>query len=128
MRELRLKKFAHVSFHKSEETNFNDFIRTKYGSTIRKGETVLFISKGGDQYVFVEPAEEFEATMVNGKKVKVKVLASQRYRIRGSKWSAEMLGYYAEKAGIRITGIKRFEWFLKGGVDDSKESADRKAA
>lgn len=125
MRELRLKLFAHVSFHKSEETNFNEFIRTKYGSTIRKGEAVLFISKGGDQYVFVEPAEEFDHVMVSGKKVKVKVLASQRYRIRGSKWSPEMLSVYAEKAGLRIVGIKRFEWFLKEGV---LEAAGRKAA
>lgn len=125
MRELRLKTFAHVSFHKSEETNFNEFIRTKYGSTIKNGEGVMFISKGGDQYVFVEPPENIEHIMLSGKKVKVKVIASQRLRIRGSKWSPEMLSVYAEKAGIRIVGIKRFEWFLKEGV---LEAAGKKAA
>lgn len=120
MKEIRLKAFAHVSFHKSEETNFNDFIKTKYGATLRKGECVLFISKSENQYVFVEPAEEFEATSAAGKKLKVKVLPSQRYRIRGSKWSPEMLGFYAEKAGLRITGIKRFEWYLKERQEQKK--------
>jgi hypothetical protein len=113
MREIRLKAFAHVSFHKSEETNFNEFLRTKYGATIRKGESVMFISKSENQYVFVEPAEEFEDTNGSGKKVRVRVLASQRFRIRGSKWSPLMLAKYAELAGIRIIGIKRFEWYIK---------------
>lgn len=123
MREIRLKAFAHVSFHKSEETNFNEFIRTKYGATIKKGEGVMFISKSENQYVFVEPAEEFDETTVTGKKIRVKVLASQRFRIRGAKWNPAMLSKYGELAGIRITGIKRFEWYLKERILDLKKAA-----
>lgn len=113
MRELRLKAFAHVDFRKSELTNFDAFAKTKYGSTMKKGEGVLFVSKSEDQYVFVEPAEEFIGVNGKGKKVRVRVLSSQRFRIRGSKWSPLMLSTYAEKAGIRIDGIKRFEYYFK---------------
>jgi hypothetical protein len=118
MREIRLRTFAHVSFHKSEETNFNEFIRTKYGASIgmRKGEGVMFISKGGDQYVIVEPPEDIDTVLASGKKVHFKVIASQRFRIRGAKWSPEMLSVYGERAGYRIVGIKRFEWYLKERV------------
>lgn len=123
MREIRLKLFAHVSFHKSEETNFNEFLKTKYGSTIRKGEGVMFISKRDDQYVFVEPSEDFEEVNAKGKKVRVKVLASQRFRIHGAKWNPAMLSKYAERAGLRILGIKRFEWYIKEHVLELKKAA-----
>ena len=123
MKELRLKAFAHVDFRKSEKTNFDEFLKTKYGATIKKGEGVLFISKSDDQYVFVEPAEEFDTVNNKGKKVHIRVLASQRFRIRGSKWSPLMLATYAEKAGLRITGIKRFEWYFKEHLQELQKAA-----
>jgi len=123
MKEIKLKAFAHVDFRKSEKTNFEEFLKTQYGSTIRKGEGVLFISMSDDQYVFVEPADEFDAVNGKGVKVRVQVLSSRRFRIKGSKWSPLMLSIYAEKAGLRISGIKRFEWYFKEHLLELKKAA-----
>jgi hypothetical protein len=116
MQELVLRKFAHVDFRKSEETNFYEFAKTPYGKTLQKGEGVMFISMGNDQYVFVEPPLEFDAVNSRGKKVKAKIIASRRIRIHGTKFSPEMLQKYADEAGYRIVGIKKFEAYLKDRV------------
>jgi hypothetical protein len=127
MQELTLRTFAHVDFRKSEETNFFEFARTPYGKTLKKGEGVMFISMGNDQYVFVEPPEEFDAINGKGKKVRAKVVASRRFRIHGTKWSPEMLSKYAEQAGYRIVGIKKFESYLKDRVLEAIKEVKRAA-
>lgn len=119
--------FAHVDFRKSEETNFNEFMKTPYGRTIRPGEGVMFISMTEKMYCFVEPPEEFDSVNWKGKKVKIKVIASQRLRIHGAKWSPEMLSKYAERAGYRIIGIKRFEWYMKEHVLEAAQEVKRAA-
>jgi hypothetical protein len=123
MQEIRLRAFTHVDFRKSEETLFNEFLKTDYGTTLKKGEHVMFISKSNNLYQFCEMPEEWDSRNAKGKKVKVKVLASRRFRIRGSKWSPEMLSVYAAKAGYRITGIKRFEWYFKEYKEAAKKAA-----
>jgi hypothetical protein len=123
MQEIRLRTFVHVDFRKNEETLFNEFLKTDYGSTLKKGEHVLFINKGDDIYQFCEMPEEWDAKNKRGKKIRVKVLASRRFRIRGSKFSPEMLSVYAARAGYRITGIKRFEWYYKEYKDAAKKAA-----
>jgi len=127
MREIRLKAFAHVNFNKSEKTHFAEFIKTKYGSTIQKGEGVLFISLGETMYQFVEPPEEWDSRNGNNKKVRVKVIASQRFRIEGTKWSVQTLQYWAERAGYRIIGIKRFEWYLKERILEAAKEVKKES-
>lgn len=127
MREIRLKTFSHVDFRKSENTHFAEFIKTPYGSTIKKGEGVLFISMSGNLYQFVEPPEEFDWRNPKGKKLHIKVIASQRYRIEGTKWSPEMLSIWGAKAGYRIVGIKRFEWYLKERILDAAKEVKKAA-
>lgn len=122
MKELHLKTFIHADFRKSEETLFNEFAKTEYGASIKKGEHVMFISMRGDLYQFVETPDEFNTVNKRGDKVRVKVLASQRFRIRGGKWDPLMLSVYAERAGYRITGIKRFEWYLKERIVELKKA------
>lgn len=122
MREMKLKTFLHVDFRKSEWTNFQEFIKTDLGGTLRRGEGVMFISLRGDQFVFVEPADEFDVRTTKGT-TKVQVLASQRFRIRGSKWDPLMLANYAERAGIRIQGIKRFEWYYRDYIAEQRDAA-----
>lgn len=123
MQEIRLRAFTHVDFRKNEETLFQEFLKTEYGTSIKKGEHVLFINKGDTIYQFCEMPEEWDAKNRRGKKIRVKVLASRRFRIRGSKFSPEMLSVYAARAGYRITGIKRFEWYFKEYQADAKKAA-----
>ena len=123
MRELKLKAFAYVDFRKSEKTNFEEFINSDPSAKLRKGETVLFINQANDQYVFVEAADEFHEFDAKGSRVNVKVLASQRFRISGTKWDPMMLSKYAERAGISIVGIKRFEWYMKQHLLELRDAA-----
>jgi len=116
MRELRLKLIAHADFRKSEETNFLELEKEGKLPNLRKGEGVLLISKSGNQLVFVEKIDEFETTTLGGRVVRARVCASQRFRIHGTSWNPLMLQNYAERAGFKIPGIKRFESYMKGYV------------
>ena len=119
MRDLRLKLITHADFRKSEETNF--LLLEKQGKLprLRKGEGVLFISKQENQLVFVEKVDEFEVENSQGKIIHARVIASQRFRIRGTKWNPLMLQNYAERAGFSIPGIKRFETYMQKYVEQS---------
>lgn len=122
MRDLRLKLIVHADFRKSEETNFLELQKAGKLPRLRKGDGVLLISKSDDQLVFVEKIDEFEAEAADGRVVKARVVASQRFRIRGTKWNPLMLQNYAERAGFKIPGIKRFEWYMRDYI------AERNAA
>lgn len=123
MRELKIRKFVHGDFRKSEESNFNELIESGGEPPLKKGEGIVFISKNNKQLVFVEPAEEFDFSPREGKTKKVKVLASQRFRISGAKWTPEMLAEYADMANIKIVGIKRFDWYFKEYISQIDSAA-----
>jgi len=113
MRDLRLKLIVHADFRKSEETNFLELQRAGKLPKLKRGDGVLLISKKEDQLVFVEKIDEFKVDTAQGKRVTARVVASQRFRIRGTKWNPLMLQNYAERAGFKIPGIKRFEWYFR---------------
>lgn len=128
MEELRLKQiYDDVDFRKSEETNFNALKKARKLPVLRKGEGVLFISKKKNQIVFVTPEVEFDSTNGVGYDVTVTVLASKRFRIRGSTWSPLMLANYAEAVGLTLQGIKRFEWHYQE-KRKAQQAARQKAA
>jgi hypothetical protein len=117
VRELRLKLIVEADFRKSEETNFLELKKSGKLPKLRKGEGVLFISKSKNQLVFVEQIEQMEVDASYGGRVrlvKAHICSSQRFRIRGAKWNPLMLQNYAEHAGFKIPGIKRFESYMKG--------------
>ncbi len=113
MKDLRLKLIAHVSFRKSPETNWADLRKARKIPSLRKGEGILLISKGGNLMQFVTPETEFDTVNTADREVHVTIQASERFKIRGGTWSPLMLANYAEQAGYRVVGIKRFEWYFK---------------
>lgn len=113
MRELRLRLIAHADFRKSEETNFLLLDKAGKIPPLRKGEGILLISRQENQIVFVEKIDEFEVETSYGRVVRARVVASQRFRLRGTKWDGLMLQNYAERAGFKIPGIRRFETYLR---------------
>lgn len=120
MRDLRLKLIAHADFRKSEETNFLELEKSGKMPKLKKGEGVLFISMKQNQIVFVEKIDEFEMETSRGRVVTARVCASQRFRIHGTTWNPLMLQNYAERAGFKIPGIKRFEWYMRDYLKDAK--------
>jgi len=110
---MRLKYIAHVSFVKSEQTNFLDLKKVKKLPKLGQDDVVLFISKGEDQLVFVYGFAEWEMECADGESRPVRFLHSERVRIKGAKWSALMIANYASNAGIHLEGIKRLEWHIK---------------
>lgn len=113
MKDLRLRLIAHVSFRKSPETNWTELKKAKKIPSLRKGEGILLISKGGNLMQFVTPVVEFDTLNTADREVHVEIQASERFKIRGGTWSPLMLANYAEMVGYRIQGIKRFEWYFK---------------
>jgi len=113
MKDLRLKLIHEADFRKSEETNFLELEKAGKVPKLKKGEGILLISKSKNQIVFVEKAEEFDFEKSNGRVVHARIVPSQRYRLHGTTWDNLMLANYAERAGFRVVGIKRFEWYLR---------------
>jgi len=108
MIRLRLKAIIpSADFRKSEATLHDAFLRSRsYPGDLRKGECFLFLSKSGNQLLWFFT----QVTRIEGYKgAEIKVYDSRRWRLTGGTWHPYMLANYAEKAGIDLVGIKRFE-------------------
>ncbi len=104
--QLRLKGVVECSFARSEVSNLNLFRKLDhFPGELGKGEAFLFISKGGNQVIFVfrDPIDFVEKGKVRS------VTDSRRLRLDGGSWSPYMLQNYAEAVGLHLAGIKRFE-------------------
>lgn len=108
---MRLVRVAETDFRKSEATMFTELMKAsphKMSAT----DVVLFVSKQGNQLVFVwapvEVSDDEEGASHR------RVLASRRLRIQGGgRWNPLMLRNYAEHAGVDLQGLARFEEHLK---------------
>lgn len=104
MLKLNLRFIDHVSFVKSELTNFNELLK-KRKMTLGKDDVAALVSLGGDQIIFV-----YGFTSVSSNGLARLILRSQRWRISGSgQWDPRMLANYASEVGIQLNGIQRFE-------------------
>jgi len=109
---VRLKGVVEVSFQRSEATNLGLYRKENYfPGELGEGEAFLFISKGADQVIFVFRSPlQFETRNVGGKVEKVqRITDSRRLRLDNGVWSPYMLQNYANRVGIYLIGIKRFE-------------------
>lgn len=73
-----------------------------------KGYVVLLLSKSKDQMCFVHGFETF--TDKNKSAVR-RVLWSEKLRLDRGTWNPLMLVNYAERVGLGLVGLKRFEDF-----------------
>jgi hypothetical protein len=104
MLKLNLKYIDHVSFVKSELTNFTDLVK-KRKMRLGPDDVAVLVSLRGDQLIFVYGFSDTETEM-GGRRV----LRSQRWRIAGKgEWDPRMLANYASEVGIVLKGIQRFE-------------------
>jgi|SaaInlStandDraft_3_1057020.scaffolds.fasta_scaffold43960_2 hypothetical protein len=103
---LRLKGIIMCSFARSEATNLNLFRQMgHYPGDLKKGEAFLFISKMGNQVIFIFRSPiQFEGTQRD-----IEVVDSRRLRLSSSSWNPHMLQNYANEIGLHLVGIKTFE-------------------
>jgi hypothetical protein len=111
--KLRLKGVITCSFGRSEASNLRLYRDSaKYPGDLRKGEAFLFISKGGNQVLFVFRPVELEVSSRHrkgdGSKTR-EVIDSRRLRLDGGTWHPYMLQNYANEVGIHLVGFRRFE-------------------
>jgi len=97
---MRLRLIERVDFRKSELSNYLEHVKDK-DKKLGKDDVALFISQSGNQLVFV-----YGFTDMDEKK---KVLRSERLRITGGTWNPLMLQNYAERVGLHLDGLRRFE-------------------
>lgn len=116
--KLRLKAVVACSFQRSEASNLRLFREAShYPGDLQKGEVFLFLSRMGNQVIFV-----FQDPVVNfGEGTPRRVLDSRRLRIEGGTWNPYMLQNYANQVGLHLVGIKRFEQ-----IHDELRAAKRK--
>ena len=103
---LRLKGVVRCSFQRSEITNLYWYQGDpSYPGDLEPGEAFLFLSKMGNQVIFMfhEPVSYEQGGRIR------RVTDSRRLRLDSGTWSPYMLQDYAEAVGLHLVGIKRFE-------------------
>jgi len=100
---LRLKGAVRCSFGRSEATNLKLYKSAlHYPGDLREGEAFLFISKTGDQVIFIFK----ERTFARGGRASV--IDSRRLRLSWGTWDPYMLQQYAHAVGLLLIGVKAF--------------------
>ena len=102
---MRLRLIKHISFARSEDTNF-EAVKSSLRGKLDRNDVVLFVSLTQNQIMFVYNPTNVEIRPGATKEV----LRSVRFRLRGrGTWNPLMLANYAAECGLKLDGIKRFE-------------------
>lgn len=112
---MRLRHIATVDFCKGEHTHYGELIKS-YPNLQHLGskDVILLRSRVGNQLIFVLGFD-----YVNGASGGQPALMIESRRLRltnGQSWNPLMLTDYAQRAGVRIEGIKKFELHIKEAV------------
>lgn len=121
---MRLKMIKHVTFARSEDTNYESYRRELRDIKFGREDVVMFLSLTQNQVAFVYPPNEVETSPG----VTCEVLRSVRLRLRKGRrtWNPYMLANYAADCGIKLDGIKRFEdHFEKLARESARQVAKR---
>lgn len=113
---MRLRVIQVADFRRSEKTNFDRFWRKRRRLNVLSlgpDDVVCFISQSHDQVVFVWKPAPVDLGKHRGKAREGLVVRSQRLRLTPYVWEPLMLQNYANKMGIKLDGIKRFEEIMK---------------
>lgn len=95
-----------ADFRFSERTLFVKFREKNTGVFLAPDDCVAFVSRTGNQIVFVYNSRDFECQG----EAAIKVTTSVRIRIDQRRaWNPLMLQNYANEAGINLVGLKRYE-------------------
>lgn len=122
MRAVRLMLVDTQDFRRSERTMYDE--NEKKVDLGTRG-VMLFVSKRGDQGVFVE--REVELDMSNGRPLVIHILPSRRFRVRGGRLTPYVVQDHAERLGLHLEGLKRWiEYYEEEKERMVKERAKRR--
>lgn len=116
---LSLRLIATVDFRQGVPTHYDTLKKRRLLRDINEDEIVLLISQTGRQLAFV--FHEVQIDSRSGEPVR----AIAHYRVQLDKhtpFNGPMLSQYAQRAGIELDGLKRFEDHLKKAVVLEAES------
>lgn len=107
MMRLKLKSIVQdVDFRCNELTVYERYRASKaYAGDLGRNEACLFVSCSGNQLLWVLSYEPNVLVL----KTPRRRIETLRMRVSGGYWNPLMLANYAEKVGIELDGIKRFE-------------------
>lgn len=105
MIKVKLVEIKEADFRLSEASNFAKIPKGRRES-LKFGEAICFISRTGNQIVFVHRSDDMGKT-ARGKERRV--VYSTRLRLTRGSWSPDMLANYADDVGLQLIGLKRFE-------------------
>lgn len=103
---MRLKLVREVDFRKNEATNWNSEVIKRQQLAMKPNDVVCFFSQTRNQVLFVWRPDEIK---FGRRGLAATVYRSQRLRLSNGTWDVLMLQNYAEKCGIHLDGIRRFE-------------------
>lgn len=104
LRTVTLKFIARNADFRQNEQTLWDTAKQKHKLTLGKNECALFISRSGNQAVFIVRTSE-----IQGKRNVYSVTESRRWRLSGGTWSDDMLEDYANAVGLHLAGFETFE-------------------
>ncbi len=112
LREMVLREVAEGNFRNSEKTLFSEWSKN---NTALQGanDIVVFVAKTRTLMYFVHGHR-----VVRGTDTIHRVLWSEKLRLEGGTWNPLMLVNYAERVGIKLVGLKRFEEFYRKLVEE----------
>ncbi len=114
MREVVLCAVEEGSFRNSEKTLFAAWSKSKGNTLTGTNDIVIFVSLTRNIMYFVHGHR-----VVRGSDSITKVLWSEKLRLdTGDTWNPLMLVNYAERVGLKLVGLKRFEEFYKKLTDE----------
>ncbi len=113
MQRVRLKGVQFdTDFRKNELTNYDAYAKAKRlkKNPLKANEVLLFISRSGNQLVWVLNVGEIETKNKNRRgHFGRRMIDTRRWRIEGGCWNPAMLQNYANEVGLELVGFRRFE-------------------
>lgn len=105
---MRLRHMETVDFRINEAENFNAILK-KYKLQLGPDDVVLMMSQSRNQLVFMHRNKILDLSKFGKRQGEATVYHSQRLRLSNSTWDALMLQNYANKVGIQLDYLRRFE-------------------
>lgn len=121
---MRIKQIEAADFRCSARTMFERFrVKNKHVvSALNDTDVIVFISKMGNQLLFVHGYTDFPEDLIGQRRA----LQSVRHQILNGTWNPMALANYAQAAGLDIQGLRLFEEHYKGLGRGSHTAAKKK--
>lgn len=102
---VHLRRIAVSDFRTSEATMFAA-LPANVRETLKGSDAVCFVSRSGNQIVFVYRQVVCGITRGGGRQM---LTASVRLRLSHGTWNPLLLQNYANSVGLKLVGLPRFE-------------------